>query len=137
VFWFQWLRRVDSTSVVGNGTVRVDDERYVVLPGGGGLSTRHDGTYMSRLVINNATERHTGYYACSATNTHGFNYTGAYLRVMPPRESTRMFPLLITRGWRRGVVVSGVRRMNEVNARRARLGLGWVTVFGRVYHLRM
>ena len=36
-----------------------------------------------------------------------------------------------------GVVVSGVRRMNEVNARRARLLLGWVTVFGRVYHLGM
>ena len=32
-----------------------------------------------------------------------------------------------TRGWRRGVVVSGVRRMNEVNARRARLVPGWVT----------
>jgi len=29
---------------------------------------------------------------------------------------------------RRGVVVSGVRRMNEVNARRARLVPGWVTV---------
>ena len=27
-------------------------------------------------------------------------------------------------GWRRGIVVSGVRRMNEVNARRARLVLG-------------
>jgi len=40
-------------------------------------------------------------------------------------------------GWRRGVVVSGVCRMNEVNARRARLQLGWVTVFGRVYHLAM
>jgi len=39
--------------------------------------------------------------------------------------------------WRRGVVVSGVRRMNEVNARRARLVLRWVTVFGRVYHLGM
>jgi len=25
--------------------------------------------------------------------------------------------------------------MNEVNARRARLVLGWVTVFGRVYYL--
>jgi len=37
----------------------------------------------------------------------------------------------------RGVVVSGVRRMNEVNARRARLVPGWVTVFGRVYHLGM
>ena len=40
-------------------------------------------------------------------------------------------------GWRRGVVVSGVRRMNEVNARLARLVAGWVTVFGRVYHLGM
>ena len=39
--------------------------------------------------------------------------------------------------WRRGVVVSGVRRMNEVNACRARLVPGWVTVFGRVYHLGM
>jgi len=38
---------------------------------------------------------------------------------------------------RRGVVVSGVRRMNEVNARRARFVPGWVTVFGRVYHLGM
>jgi len=38
---------------------------------------------------------------------------------------------------RRGVVVSGVRRVNEVNARRARLVPGWVTDFGRVYHLGM
>ena len=34
-------------------------------------------------------------------------------------------------------MVSGVRRMYEVNARRARLVLGFVTVFGRVYHLGM
>jgi len=40
-------------------------------------------------------------------------------------------------GWRRGVVVSGVRRTNEVNPRRARLVPGLVTVFGRVYHLGM
>jgi len=40
-------------------------------------------------------------------------------------------------GWRRGVVVSGVRRMNDVNARRARLVPGWVTIFGRAYHLGM
>ena len=37
-------------------------------------------------------------------------------------------------GWRRGVVASIVRRMNEVTLRRAQLVLGWVTVFGRVYH---
>ena len=35
-----------------------------------------------------------------------------------------------THCWRRGAVVSGVRRMNEVNARQARLVPGWVTVFG-------
>jgi len=28
------------------------------------------------------------------------------------------------------ILVSGVRRMNEVNARRARLILTWATVFG-------
>jgi len=37
---------------------------------------------------------------------------------------------------RRGVVVSGVRR-HEVNARRARLVPGRVTVFGPVCHLGM
>jgi len=36
-------------------------------------------------------------------------------------------------GWRRGVVASVVRRMNEVTLRWVRLVLGWVTVFGRVY----
>jgi len=34
-------------------------------------------------------------------------------------------------------VTRGVRRMTEVNARRARLVPGWMTVFGRVYHLGM
>ena len=32
-------------------------------------------------------------------------------------------------------MVSGVRRLNEVNARRARLVLGWLTVFGRVCNI--
>jgi len=37
--------------------------------------------------------------------------------------------------WRRGVIVNSVGT-NEVNQHRARLVLGWVTVFGRVSHLR-
>ena len=40
-------------------------------------------------------------------------------------------------GWRRGVVASVVRHMNEVTLHRARLVLGWVTVFGRVHHHSM
>jgi len=35
------------------------------------------------------------------------------------------------------IMVSGVRRMNKVNPRRALLVHGWVTVFGRVYHVGM
>jgi len=35
-------------------------------------------------------------------------------------------------GWRRGAVVSGVRRVNEANPRRARLVLVWETVFGHL-----
>jgi len=42
----------------------------------------------------------------------------------------------MTTAWR-AIGVSGVHRTNEVNARRARLVVGWVTVFGRVYHLGM
>ena len=34
-------------------------------------------------------------------------------------------------------LISGLHRVNEVNARRARLVLGWITVFGWVYHLGM
>ena len=50
------------------------------------------------------------------------------------RPRLHWFIHLRAQGWRRGVVVSRVRRMNEVNARRARLVLGLVTVF---YHLGM
>ena len=58
-------------------------------------------------------------------------------RIVTIDSVTSLHPMSI--GLRRGVslVVSGVRRMNEVNARRARLVLGRVTVFGRVYHLGM
>jgi len=38
--------------------------------------------------------------------------------------------LELQKSWQRGVVVSVVRRMNEVTLRRARLVPGWVTVCG-------
>jgi len=37
--------------------------------------------------------------------------------------------------WRHGVMVNIVGRINEVNQRRARLVLGWVTIFRRVNRL--
>ena len=65
--------------------------------------------------------------ACSPTNTQQHRQF---------RKLTYKQAIVDLPGWRRGVVVSGVRRMNDVpSARRARLVPGWVTVFGRVYHL--
>jgi len=58
--------------------------------------------------------------------------------VLYPQNGDRIVTIAsVTSLHRRGVVVSGVRRMNEVNARRAWLVPGWVTVFRRVYHLGM
>jgi len=62
---------------------------------------------------------------------HGLQLIMArYTRIIKCRPCCNLYIL----GWRRGVVVSVVRRTNEVNLRRARLVLGWVTVSGRVYH---
>ena len=47
---------------------------------------------------------------------------------------TKRISLTAFVGGVRGVVVSVVRRMKEVTLRRARLVLGWVTVFGLVHH---
>jgi len=50
-----------------------------------------------------------------------------------PSNQTLATPLVLSVvSWRRRVVGSVVRRMNEVTLRQARLILGWVTVFGRV-----
>jgi len=38
-------------------------------------------------------------------------------------------------GWWRDVVLNGVDPINKVNQHRARLLLGWVTVFGQINHL--
>jgi len=51
-----------------------------------------------------------------------------------PVSADVAFKLSTAQSWRRGVVVSIFRRMNEVTMRRAPSVLGWVTVFGWVYH---
>jgi len=61
-------------------------------------------------------------------------------RARPNSCAKRREPVCVHASYarRRGVVVSGVRRTNEVNPRRARLVPGWVTVvIGWVYHLGM
>ena len=58
---------------------------------------------------------------------HGSKFT-AMAGKMLPKWSLQL------NSWWRGIVASIVRRMNEVTLWRARLVLGWVTIFGWVYH---
>ena len=48
-----------------------------------------------------------------------------------------LFSLFVYYSWWRGVVVSALSSINEVNQHRARLLLGWVTVCGQVNRLGM
>ena len=68
------------------------------------------------------------FYACVLSNS--------CIYVCYMQNKYYLLTYLLTRK-QRGIVVSGVRRMNEVNPRLARLVPGWVTVFGRVHHLIM
>jgi len=68
--------------------------------------------------------------ACSGCTT--FKVTQGHLKVIRNGRMRYIVHHYLSR--RRGVVVSVVRRMNEVTLRRARLVPGWVTDFGRVYH---
>jgi len=72
--------------------------------------------------------RHGGVlHLIRAIPRHRRHFTRAdQLQTCPPPRRTS--------GWRRSVVASVVRRMNEVTVHWARLVLRWVTVFGRVYH---
>ena len=58
-------------------------------------------------------------------------------RTASPHTHAVLLSALLYALRRDGVVVSGVRRMSEVNVRRVRLVPGWVTVFGRIYDLGM
>jgi len=78
-------------------------------------------------VTRNLIMRYLHTFDWTAANTILCVYTDIFLRTVYVVNMTLL-------GWRRGVVASVVRRMNEVTLRRARLVLGWVTVFGRVYH---
>jgi len=59
------------------------------------------------------------------------------LRQRPAAAASGCFLIVVRSAlWRSGVYSrNGIGRINEVALHRARLVLGWVTVFGRAYHL--
>jgi len=58
-------------------------------------------------------------------------FTVASRTLCPPRHQTTHVHARVHCSWGHGVVVSGVRRMNEVNARRALLVPGWAGIPSR------
>ena len=68
----------------------------------------------------------------STTAESNHQHKARYITDITKGSAAEIYDTVRYYGWRRGTVVSGVRRMDEVNARRARLVSGWVTVFGQV-----
>ena len=58
--------------------------------------------------------------------------SSSYAAVKSVSQLSNLWLLCLTAEWRSG---NGVGRINEVTLRRARLVLGWVTVFGQAIHL--
>jgi len=82
------------------------------------------------LTIDDARREDAGSYVCVAWNIAGERQSApAQLIIRGIYALAHVFTCQLV-----AVVASVVRRMNEVTLRRARLVLGWVTVFGRVYH---
>ena len=92
------------------------------------MSTCQEVSY-ALLTVDNAQSHVTAFQPISeaARSWSDDKYFWKYGRV---QTQTNMLITIL-----RCMVVSVAWRMNEITLRRARLVLGWVTVFGRVYHL--
>ena len=66
-----------------NTTIEVKGQKFVVLKTGE-VWTRPDGSYLNKLVIPRATQRHAGMYICLGANSRGYNFRSAYLSIKQP-----------------------------------------------------
>ena len=131
-------------ALVAGGAPRQPDGRVGDGGGRGTAGRRREGVGARRAAEDDgAAGRHVDAEAGRARPRHA-RLAGRPARVVGRVRPTQVCSVTHTHThtpfrlvWRRGAVVSGVRRTNAVNAHRARLVPGRVTVFGRVYHLGM
>nr|XP_039263315.1 fibroblast growth factor receptor-like 1 [Styela clava] len=82
----KWIKRMDQNSIAAYGDdlpqkmITIEGRHYLILPTQEMLSLPN-GSYLNKLVIRGATEKHAGMYICLAANTMGYNYKYAYLNV--------------------------------------------------------
>ena len=81
----QWLKRVEphnTKQTPMNATIDMDGQKFLVLPAGE-IWRRPDGSYLNKLMIQQATDVDAGMYICLGANNMGFSFKSAFLEVLP------------------------------------------------------
>lgn len=92
----KWLRKQDSSSHISfegsdhqNQIIQYFEGTYELLESAGEKELTED-IYLSKLILNNVSERDNGYYICVGINLRGYKMKESYLNIIYPEtnEST-------------------------------------------------
>lgn len=90
----KWFRQQDSNSELpidennnyNSRVIQYFENTYELLESAG-EKILTDDTYLSKLILNNVSERDTGFYVCVGINYRGFKIRQAFLNVIYPDDS--------------------------------------------------
>ncbi|XP_065556342.1 fibroblast growth factor receptor-like 1 isoform X1 [Artemia franciscana] len=88
--FIQWLKRVESDTSntqffpISDAPITFGQWRYRVVRAGRVSARTDDGAYIDRLVFEHVSEDDSGTYVCVATNSVGYSFREASVRVLPP-----------------------------------------------------
>ncbi|KAK2713136.1 hypothetical protein QYM36_011733, partial [Artemia franciscana] len=86
--FIQWLKRVESDNTqlfpISDAPITFGQWRYRVVRAGRVLTQTDDGAYIDRLVFEHISKDDSGTYICVATNSVGYSFREANVRVLPP-----------------------------------------------------
>lgn len=88
----KWFKRRDLDyhlpDHIGNNfsnAIEYSQNIYALMASAGDKGLTED-TYLSKLILNNVTERDSGFYVCVAMNYRGYILREAYLHVLAPND---------------------------------------------------
>ncbi|CAL4089527.1 unnamed protein product, partial [Meganyctiphanes norvegica] len=96
----KWLRRLEKAApgmgdkLGNNETITWKGHRYVVVPPTK-VATPGDGTFYTKLVVNDVQTDDAGVYVCSATNNFGIAFRQATISVIPGYKENNTMMLVI------------------------------------------
>lgn len=97
----KWFRKQDQyidfpfdTNNYNSRLIKYFENTYELLESAGEKELTED-TYLSKLILNNVSERDTGVYVCVGINYRGFKLGEAYLNIIYP-DDYEMYDIVTT-----------------------------------------